>query len=132
MKWGPPRARLSADEREAVYKTACGGDPFPICNICFQPIRAERKWVISHMPTPRALDGTVTGIAHKKCNDLRWRTIEAPMVAKAKSQYKTARDIKASSRNPLPGGKDDPLRRKKKVTGEVIDRDTGKPWGDRR
>lgn len=129
MKWGPPRRSLTTGQREALYETARGGDEFPSCNICLRPVRPGESWVESHMPVPRALDGTATGIAHKRCNDKRWREVEAPMIANAKRKYKWARGIKVS-RRPMRGGKNDPWKRT--MDGRIVDRVTGEPWGQKK
>lgn len=84
-----------------------------------------------HEGAPDALGGKVVGIAHKRCNWLHGIKVITPMVAKAKREYDGHRGIKVS-RNPLPGGKDDPLNRKRTVNGRVVDRTTGEPWRPRR
>lgn len=77
------------------------------------------------MPVPHTFKGVATGVAHARCNLDYWAKVEAPMVAKAKRQYDRHRGIKVS-RNPLPGGRDDP--RKKTMDGRVVDRATGELW----
>jgi hypothetical protein len=42
------------------------------------------RWVVSHMPLPLCLGGEEVGVAHKRCNQLRWANTEAPQVAKEK------------------------------------------------
>lgn len=115
---------MTKAQRRFFYEAARGDLEFPICNICLTEILPYQRWVESHMPVPRALGGTATGIAHDKCNAARWRDTEAPMLAKTRRQYDFARDLKAT-RNPLPGGRRD--SRKKKIDGTVVDRRTGKP-----
>ncbi len=120
----PSRRRRSKAQRRAFYDAAKGDNDFPTCNICGHLV-IGRKWVESHMPIPHAWAGKETGVAHKRCNDLYWRQVEAPMMKKARHQYDMARDIDVPA-NPLPGGKNDP--RKRKVDGTVVDRRTGELW----
>lgn len=124
----PSRKKMTKAQRRAFYNQAKGNDEFPVCNICENSVLPCHAWVESHMPIPHAWAGRKTGVAHKRCNDLYWRNVEAPMMAKANHQYDMARGIKVSVR-PLPGGKDDP--RKKKVGGPVVDRRTGELWSGR-
>lgn len=119
------RRRLTKAQRKAFYDLHRGDAEFPLCHFCLTEIRACEPWVVSHTPIPNAWDGTETGIAHARCNALYWAKVEAPMLAKGQRQYDLAHDLKVS-RDPLPGGKDDP--RRKKIDGTVVDRRTGKPW----
>ena len=119
------RKRLTTAQRRAFYTKACDGKDYPDCNICGRPVLPHQKWVESHVPVPHTLGGTRTGVAHGKCNAGHWAKVEAPMLAKVRHQYDKHRDIHVS-RNPLPGGKDDP--RKKTVDGRVVDRVTGEEW----
>lgn len=116
---------MTKAQRRQFYEAARGSGEFPLCNICLTEILPYQRWVESHMPVPRALGGTETGIAHERCNTMRWRTIEAPMLAKTRHQYDLARDLKVP-RNRLPGGREDP--RKRRIDGTVVDRITGNPW----
>ena len=95
------RRPMSKARRRAFYQAAKGASEFPLCNICLTEILPYQRWVESHMPVPRALGGTRTGIAHDKCNATRWRKVEAPMLAKARQQYDVARDLDVSH-NPSP------------------------------
>jgi hypothetical protein len=124
----PSRRRMTKAQRRAFYDAAKGDLEFPLCNICGRPILPCHKWVESHMPIPHAWKGEKTGVGHKRCNDLYWRKVEAPMMAKGRHQHDMACDIDVS-RNPLPGGRDDP--RKRKMDGTVVDRATGLPWRPR-
>lgn len=116
---------MSKARRRAFYDAAKGDNDYPICNICCTWVLPGQRWVESHMPIPRAWKGTKTGVAHARCNAKRWREVEAPMMTKANHQYDMARDIDVS-RNPLPGGRDDP--RKRRMDGTVVDRATGQLW----
>jgi len=122
------RRRMTQAQRRAIYDAAKGCNEFPKCNLCPHLVLPRHDWVVSHVPVPHAWEGREVGVAHKRCNDLYWRTVEAPMLAKARHQYDMARGIKVS-RRPLPGGKDDP--RRKKVAGPVVDRRTGELWSGR-
>jgi hypothetical protein len=121
----PSRRKMNKTQRRAFYDAARGDNEVPLCNICSTWVLPGQRWVESHMPVPRFLKGTKTGVAHKRCNDRRWREVEAPLLAKSNHQYDMARDIDVV-RNPLPGGKDDP--RKRRMDGTVVDRRTGEIW----
>lgn len=125
----PPRRRMSKAARRAFYDAQRGDSEFPLCNVCLTPILLYQRWVESHMPVPRVLGGTQTGIAHEKCNARRWANVEAPMLAKLRHQYDLAHDLKVT-RDPLPGSRGDP--RKRKIDGTVVDRTTGEPWRTRK
>jgi hypothetical protein len=124
----PFRRKMTKAQRRDFYNAAKGDNEFPVCNICGLPVRPCHDWVESHLPIPRAWKGKKTGVAHARCNQERRATVEAKMFKKANHQYDMARGIKVS-RNPLPGGKDDP--RKRTIDGRVIDRRTGELWSSR-
>jgi hypothetical protein len=130
------RRRLSTRQREQLYEDeaakaiAAGRGHYPICNICSFPILRGREWDESHDPSkPRWLGGAVTGIAHRKCNRDHNHTTDTPLFAKNERMRKRDLDFKRSS-NPLPGGRYDSIR--KTMSGRVVDRSTGQPWGSRR
>lgn len=127
----PSRKRRTTAERRAFYEAAKGEAEFPACNICGLAVLLGHKWVESHMPVPHALNGTKTGVAHARCNLDYWAKVEAPMLAKVDRVYDRHRDIHVA-RNPLPGGRDDPLHRKRTLDGRVVDRRTGELWRRRK
>jgi len=107
------RTRLTSKQRETLFdqETAkarsMGLGDHPICNICGDPIVEFReRWHESHDPhLPHALGGSVTGIAHERCNlEHNWR-IDTPLVAKNKRIRQRYIGAKAPSRRPLPGGR---------------------------
>lgn len=124
----PSRKKMTKAQRRDFYNAAKGDNEFPMCNLCPHWVLPCHDWVESHVPVPHAWEGQETGVAHKRCNDLYWREVEAPMMAKANRQYDMARGIKVS-RWPLPGGKDDP--RMRTIDGRVLDRRTGELWKGR-
>lgn len=125
------RRRLSPTAREALYDRCRGHEEHPRCNIpfCGLPVRPGERWVESHYPVPHAIGGTATGVAHARCNHQFWSEHEAPIIAKVKRNRRKHIGAHRAA-NPLPGGRDDP--RKRTMTGEVVDRATGKPWGGKR
>lgn len=130
------RRRLTTRQREELYERerqkaiAAGRGEFPICNICDCAIMVCQTWDESHHPAfPHALGGTDTGVAHERCNRRHGAEVVVPQVARANRQFKMARDLHRS-RNPLPGGRDDPRRRT--MAGQVVNRATGEPWSPRR
>lgn len=122
--------KLSTTKRERLYDLWRGDSPFPICNLCHLPIEPGQNWDESHNPLlPRALGGSVTGLAHRRCNRLHNNTHDTPLVAKNKRIHR--KHIGAfKSRRPMPGGRTDP--RKRTMIGIVVDRSTGEPWSPRR
>lgn len=125
--------RLTTRQRRILYEDAVkaareSGREHPACNLCPHPILPGQLWEDSHLPVPAALGGTARGIAHKRCNRIHGATVVVPMVAKVKRTSDKFLDIKRS-RNPLPGGRDDP--RKRTMGGAVVDRATGERWGAR-
>ena len=127
------RPRLSTTHRRALYNSAveaakAAGREHPACNLCPHPILPGEFWDVSHEGVPAALGGTVVNLAHRRCNRIHGATVVVPMVAKAKRTGDKFRDIKRS-RNPIPGGRDDP--RKRTMGGEVVNRETGERWGAR-
>lgn len=83
------RRSLSNTKREALWNdcrcvdSAGALEDYPRCNIpgCGGFVTPGQKWVESHYPVPFSFQGTSTGVAHKRCNDLYWRNVEAPMMA---------------------------------------------------
>ena len=119
-----PRAREELYDRVLAEQIVAGiATDTPTCNICGLPIIRGIRWHESHMPAPHAITGApADGISHPKCNLDRAYAHDIPLIAKARRQRQ--RDIGATlSRSPLPCGRDD--SRKKKLTGEVVDRRTG-------
>lgn len=121
--------RRTAKQREELWRAeaekarAAGRGDYPICNLCGFPVLPGRLWDESHESgRPRAFGGTETGVAHRKCNRRHGAEVVVPMVAKAKRQWRRNLGISEPgvSLNPLPGGRDDRL--KKKLTGEVVPR----------
>lgn len=123
------RRRLSTKQREALWQSeadkaeAAGLGVLPICNICRMPIVHGTLWDESHDPfKPLWLGGSVTGIAHRRCNRLHNNAHDTPAFAKSERVRKRFMDF-TRARSPLPGGRDDDL--KKTMRGEVVRRATG-------
>lgn len=119
--------RLSSTKREQLYDAEAGKakaanrGPLPICVHCNTPIDGIRqRWDVAHDPSkPRWLGGEVVGLAHSRCNRRHNNRHDTPLYAK--SRRTRQRHIGATrSLNPLPGGRDDRIR--KKVSGEVVER----------
>jgi len=129
----PHRNRLTTTQRRALYESAvtaahAAGREHPACNLCPHPILPGQLWDASHDPqNPRWLsEQPPSQIAHRKCNQIWNNQHDTPLFAKNNRIGDKHRDIKRSS-NPLPGGRDD--RIKKKMGGEIVDRETGERWG---
>ena len=107
----PRRRSLSSTAREQLYDRCRGSEPCPRCNIpgCGAFVLPGQRWVESHFPSPHALGGVETGIAHFHCNAAYAAAVEAPLIAKVKRQRR--RHIGARMpRHPLPCGRDSPLK----------------------
>lgn len=127
--------RLSTRQREKLYESEAqkareaDRGKHPICNICGYQILPGRSWDESHDPSkPKWLGGLVTGIAHRKCNQLHNNRVDTPLYAKSERQRTKFLDLKRS-RSPVPGGRYDSIKRT--MSGRVVDRATGQPWRSR-
>lgn len=95
--------KLNSKQREKLYDRCRGEAEFPTCNLCELPVRIGDDWDESHLPVPKALGGTETGIAHSLCNRLHGALVVTPMVAKVKRGRR--KHIGAHrSRCPMRGG----------------------------
>lgn len=121
-----PRRSSRAAYRERLWKAEAakareaGKGEFPICNLCGRAVLPARQWDESHDPSlPRAWGGTATGVAHRKCNRLHGARVVVPQLAKTNRQWRANVGITGPgvSANPLPGGRND--RIKKKLNGRV-------------
>lgn len=121
------RRPYSARERERIWSASCidaqGRVSFcATCNICGLPVRPGARWEISHTGAPAALGGVSVGVAHFRCNQDHGHSIIAPMVAKAKRQYRKHNGIVSPgmSSRPLPGGRNSGA--KKTFANGVVER----------
>jgi hypothetical protein len=97
-----------AKQREKAFYKSRAGKPHPLCNICGNPIvtgpdadiHNGERWHESHFPTPKAIGGKATGVAHEACNLRRAREVEAAIIAKVKRLEEPRR-----SKRPLPCGR---------------------------
>lgn len=120
------RRRLTSKQREELYRSECdkartaGRGEYPICNICDEPIIPGSMWDESHQKhKPRWLGGEIEGCAHARCNRSWGATHDTPLFAKSERVRKRHLDF-TRSRTPLPGGRDDAI--KKKLSGQVVPR----------
>jgi hypothetical protein len=124
----------SSTAREKLYdasrvRNAAGAlEEYPRCNIpgCGAFVLPGQRWVESHYPVMKTNGGTVTGVAHQRCNFLFWCEVEAPQLARMKKARRRHIGARVPRGRPLPGGRDDP--RKRTIAGPVVERATGKPW----
>lgn len=119
------RAREELYDAEAAKARSAGRGNLPVCNICNCPIDGVRQaWDASHDPAkPNWLGGAVTGIAHRRCNRAHNNHHDTPRYAKSRRQRQMNIGAR-QSRMPLPGGRDDRIR--KKMNGDVVERATGR------
>lgn len=111
------RRRISTRERVDIFGRNNG-----ICHLCSMKIDAGQEWDVSH-DTPLEMGGADEGDnlkpAHRRCHRHHTATVDVPVIRK--TQRKEARHLGAKqSRNPLPGGRNSPLR--KKLNGQVVPR----------
>lgn len=119
--------RLSSSAREKLYDAEAekardaGLGDLPICVHCgFAVDGTHQRWDAAHDPDkPRWLGGDVVGIAHARCNRKHNNDHDTPLYWRNR-RIRQARIGAKRSLNPLPGGRDDRIR--KKVNGEVVRR----------
>lgn len=119
--------RLSTRDREKLYDAEAakaresGRGNLPICRICDCPIDGVRSaWDENHAKEfPRWLGGEVDGISHRRCNQLHNNKVDTPRYWKSRRQRQLNIGAKRSQ-TPLPGGRDDRLKRK--VNGRTVER----------
>jgi hypothetical protein len=125
------RRSLSSTKREELYNAEAlkareaGRGELPICVHCDLPIDGKhQRWNEAHDPhKPLWLGGAVVGIAHQRCNFKHNNEHDTPLFHKSN---RTRRKFIGAQRSltPMQGGRDDPI--KKKMTGEVVERATGR------
>lgn len=120
------RRRLSARAREELWKAQAAKarenerGEYPICVHCDEMILPGRLWDACHDPhKPRWMGGEIVGCGHMRCNRMHGSTHDTPKFAKNERIRKRHLDFTRSD-NPLPGGRDDRL--KKKLNGQVVQR----------
>lgn len=112
------RRNLSTRDRLKVFQAAGG-----VCHLCGLKIDAGQEWDVSHelaLAIGGADDFSNMLPAHRRCHRQHTATVDAPRIAKTKRQHAMHIGAKPPSRNPLPGGKSSPWKRK--VTGEWVRR----------
>lgn len=120
------RQREQLYDREAKAARTSGLGEYPICNLCDCPVGPGQAWDESHVGAPKALGGTDTGLAHRRCNREHGARIVTPMVAKTKRSRQKHIGARLRSARPLPGGRDSNI--KITINGGPVDRRTGEPW----
>lgn len=115
------RKRLSTTEREQLYDAARPHpEAYPICPRCRLPVFSTDRWHAGHELSPH-LGGrnAADQVEHARCNLRFAAEVEIPAIAHLERVRQ--RFIGAfRSRVPLPGGRDDRLR--KKIDGTVVRR----------
>lgn len=114
-----PRRKLSTRDRLKVFE-AHGG----VCALCGAKIDGTRdKWIVEHL---RALglggtdDDSNMAPAHERCASAKTAD-DIPRIAKAKRVKARHIGARAPSRNPMPGSRNTPFRRKINGTTEWRD-----------
>jgi hypothetical protein len=115
------RKRLSSSERERLYEAARPtSGACPICPRCRLPVFPTDRWHAGQELSPLLGGRNVADqVEHARCNLKFAAEVEVPRIAHNKRVRQ--RFIGAfQSRTPLPGGRDDRLR--KKIDGTVEER----------
>ena len=113
------RRHIPASERLAILERDGG-----CCYWCGQPI-AGKAWDVEHElclalgGTDEKMDENLRPIHRKKCHPAKTAE-DAKKIAKAKRMQQRSAGIPRQSRHPLPGGRNDRLKRK--VGGGVVPR----------
>lgn len=111
------RKRLSTRDRLRIFEAQSG-----VCHLCEIKIQVGERWEVSHI-IPLELGGEDTdgnrAPAHYKCHREHTAKNDAPAIAKSRRVRANHSGAKRS-RNPMPGGRDSPWR--KKISGEVVRR----------
>lgn len=117
----------SARHREKIWQANCidcDGKPTvrPDCNLCGLPVFPGDAWDESHVGAPAALGGTVTGVAHRACNQRDNHLVVTPMVAKVKRQARNHVGITGPGlgRCPMAAGRNS--GRSRTMGGRVVAR----------
>ncbi len=98
---------MNAKQREALYDRCRDGKEFPDCNLCGLPVTVGHAWDESHVPVPKALGGTETGIAHRVCNHIHNNKVVTPVVAKVKRLRRKHLGVvrPGMGKHRMPGGR---------------------------
>lgn len=117
-----PRRKSRAQIREALYDRCRGEAEHPSCNLCGLAVLPFDAWEESHTGAPKAFGGTVTGVAHKRCNREHGQKVVTPAAAEARRVRRKFIGAQGPGMGPRPmqGGRNSPL--KKKMSGEVVKR----------
>lgn len=110
------RAHISRTRRLALFREQHGR-----CHLCGGFIQATQAWELEHV-IPLAMGGaddeTNWALAHTKCH--RTKTVR-DLLELGRARRREAKHFGAKrSRNPLPGGRNDKL--KKRIDGTVVRR----------
>lgn len=112
------RRRLSTRDRTALEQREGR-----ICHLCNGQIGATEAWDVSHeIPLAQGGDDAESNwrMAHRKCHRDHTAAVDLPAIAKTKRIRARHFGAKAPSRRPLPGGRNDKVR--KKINGAVVPR----------
>lgn len=95
------------------------------CGVALGPANTFYEHIVcEELGGDNALDNAA--VLTRTCWRLKTDLYDLPAIAEAKSRGDRHRGIEIPSRNPLPGGRDDP--RKRTMAGVVVDRATGAKW----
>jgi hypothetical protein len=98
----------SAQHREEVWRRAVeAGNGIVYCNLCHCRVHIGDDWHESHSPIAKTFGGTVTGVAHLRCNVADNVEYVIPAAAQARRRWRRHNGITGPGLgdDPLPGGK---------------------------
>lgn len=104
-----------------LHGNPCNARLGPVGNIFYEHI------ICVELDGDNTLDNAA--VLTRTCWRLKTNTYDIPAIARAARLGDADHGIFVPPRNPLPGGRGDP--RKRTIYGKVVDRRTGKPWGER-
>lgn len=109
MTANTPRARMSANRRQAIFTENCTGHNIAPCCNCGKPVhRHNDRWIIEHKRALALLGRDVNtncGPAHFACGEVKTHTQDLPRIRKAKRQQARHEGTKKPARGfQVPAG----------------------------
>lgn len=113
------RVRITPKMRAGIFMKHGG-----VCHLCSMKVLPGEEWDVSHeipLEAGGKDDETNWYVAHRKCHRTHTATVDAPLIAKVKRIHHRHIGAKAPSKNPIPGSRNSPWKRK--MDGTIVRRD---------